>query len=191
MPQKGTFHTTMTNKVRVVLCQYKRDNPQLSQKNMIKWLKDNHITKVSQATISTTLKQSAEIFAKFDNETNLNAKRQRTFRYPKMESALVKWFRANQERANVSGELVRESVMKILDWLYPRHEPFKFSSGRLEVFKSRHGIRSYRRFGESGSVDMAALANTLPAIHDVLDQYAWKDIYNMDEIGLFYRMQVL
>ncbi len=38
---------------------------------------------------------------------------------------------------------------------------------------------------------MAALANTLPAIRDVLDQYVWKDIYNMDEIGLFYWMQVL
>jgi len=59
------------------------------------------------------------------------------------------------------------------------------------AFKSRHGIRSYYRFGESGSVDMAVFANTLLAIRDVLDQYAWKDIYNMDETRLFYRMQVL
>jgi hypothetical protein len=108
-----------------------------------------------------------------------------------MESALVKWFRANQERANVSGELVRESATKILDRLYPGQEPFEFSSGWLEAFKSRHGIRFYRRFNESGSVDMAALANTLPAIRDVLNQYAWKDIYNMDETGLFYQMQVV
>jgi hypothetical protein len=108
-----------------------------------------------------------------------------------MESALIKWFRANQERANVSGELVRESATKILDRLYPRHEPFEFSSGWLEAFKSRHGIKSYRRFDESGSVDMVALANTLLAIRDVLDQYALKDIYNMDETRLFYRMQVL
>ncbi len=91
----------------------------------------------------------------------------------------------------MSGELVRESATKILDRLYPRHEPFEFSSGWLEAFNSRHGIRSYRRFGESGSVDMATLANTLLAIRDVLDQYAWKDIYNMDETGLFYWMQVL
>jgi hypothetical protein len=68
-----------------------------------------------------------------------------------------------------------------LDPLYLGHEPFEFSSGWLEVFKSRHGIRSYRRISESGFVDMAILANTLLAIHDVLDQYAWKDIYNMDE----------
>jgi hypothetical protein len=91
----------------------------------------------------------------------------------------------------VSGELVRESATKILDRLYPRHEPFEFSSSWLEAFKSRHGIRSYRCFGESGSVNMAILANTLPAIRDILDQYAWKDIYNMDKTGLFYWMQVL
>jgi len=181
----------MTDKVRVAFCQYKRNNPQLSQKDLIKWLENNHNIKVSEATISTTLKWSAEILEKYDNETNLNAKHQWIVRYPEMESALVKWFRANQERANVSGELVRESGMKILDWFYPGHEPFEFSSGWLEAFKSRHGIRSYRRFGESGSVDMAVLANTLPAIRDVLDQYAWKDIYNMDETRLFYRMQVL
>ncbi len=101
------------------------------------------------------------------------------------------WFRANQERANVSGELVRKKATKILDRFYLRHEPFKFSSGWLETFKSCHGIRSYRRFSESGSIDMATLANTLPATREILDQYAWKDIYNMDETGLFYRMQVL
>jgi len=181
----------MTDKVRIALCQYKRNNPPLSQKDLIKWFKDNHSIKVSQATISTTLKWSTEILAKSNNETNFNAKRQRTVRYPKMESALVKWFWANQEWANVSGELVRESVTKILDRLYPGHEPFEFSNGWLEAFKSHHGIRSYRRFGESGSIDMAALTSTLLAIHDVLDQYAWKDIYNMDKTGLFYRMQVL
>jgi hypothetical protein len=95
MPQKGTFHITMTDKVRVALCQYKRNNPQLSQKDLIKWLEDNHSIKVSQATISTTLKWSTEILAKSDNETNLNAKCQWTVRYPEMESVLVKWFWAN------------------------------------------------------------------------------------------------
>jgi arginine repressor len=78
MSQKGIFHTTTTDKVRVALYQYKKDNSQLSQKDLIKWLKNNHNIKVSQATISTTLKRWAEILAKFDNETNLNAKRQRT-----------------------------------------------------------------------------------------------------------------
>jgi hypothetical protein len=79
---------------------------------LIKWFENNHSIKVNQAAIFTTLKWSAEILAKPDNETNLNAKRQWIVRYLEMESTLVKWFRANQEWANVSGELVKESARR-------------------------------------------------------------------------------
>ena len=73
---------------------------------------------------------------------------------------------------------------------YPEAEGFEFSNGWLERFKARFAIKSYRRFGESGSVNMMVIENALPAIRELLDQYEWKDIYNMDETGLFYRMQV-
>jgi hypothetical protein len=37
---------------------------------------------------------------------------------------------------------------------------------------------------------MNAVNLALPGICQLLDQYAWKDIYNMDETDLFFRMQV-
>jgi hypothetical protein len=37
---------------------------------------------------------------------------------------------------------------------------------------------------------MNAVNLALPGIHQLLDQYAWKDIYNMDETGFFFCMQV-
>jgi len=80
--------------------------------------------------------------------------------------------------------------MKIIERLYPDHSPFEFSNGWLEAFKVRHGIKKHRKFGESGSVDMTTVASALPGICQVLDAYEWRDIYNMDESGLFYRMQV-
>ena len=46
-----------------------------------------------------------------------------------------------------------------------------------------------RRFGESGSVDVEALEECLTEIRAQLDQYNATDIYNMDETGLFYRLQ--
>ena len=36
---------------------------------------------------------------------------------------------------------------------------------------------------------MEALSARLPEIRKTLDEYALNDIYNMDETGLFYRMQ--
>jgi hypothetical protein len=80
--------------------------------------------------------------------------------------------------------------MKIIDRLYLDHPPFEFSNGWLQAFKVRHGIKKHHMFGESDSVDMTTVAAALPGIRQVLDAYEWRDIYNMDESGLFYRMQV-
>jgi hypothetical protein len=188
MSKHGVQHSTMSNKIRIALCQHQQAHPHLTQKELVQWLKNTHNLTVSQGTISNTLKRSTELLSK-TNDQNLGAKRQRTVKYPQMESALFEWFTANQERVNMSGDLIKEHAEIILNRLYPDHEPFEFSNGWLETFKVRHGICSFRRFGESGSVDMAAIANALPSIRDSLDMYEWKDIYNMDETGLFYRMQ--
>jgi hypothetical protein len=88
------------------------------------------------------------------------------------------------------GDLTKEKVAYFLAELYPGHGAFEFSNGWLEAFKNRRGIKSYRRFGESGSANMAVIEESLPQIRLTLDQYERHDIYNMDETGLFYRMQV-
>ncbi|KAL4272794.1 hypothetical protein GQ457_13G009420 [Hibiscus cannabinus] len=46
-----------------------------------------------------------------------------------------------------------------------------------------------RGHGESGSIDMEDMENKLVAIKEKINQYLMKDIFNMDEIGLFYRLQ--
>jgi hypothetical protein len=139
--------------------------------------------------VSGTLKRSAELLAKATT-SNLNSKRQKTVKFPVMEAALAEWFLANHEHVNLNGDLIRESAMKIIDRLYSDHPLFEFLNGWLEAFKVRHGIKKHRRFGESGSIDMTTIAAALRGICQVLDAYEWCDIYNMDESGLFYRMQV-
>ncbi|XP_055833571.1 CENP-B homolog protein 2-like [Solanum dulcamara] len=75
--------------------------------------------------------------------------------------------------------------------MYGKINPkFSFSSGWLERFKSRYGIKSYKCFGESHSVIMENIENKLPSIWSKLDQFELKDIYNMDETRLFYLLKV-
>jgi hypothetical protein len=179
----------MTNEVRIALCEHKKKHPSLTQADLITWLQETHNVFVSQGTISLTLKRSAEILAKKE-DVNRAAKRQRTVKYPLMETALYRWFITYQDQVNMSGDLTKEKVVYFLAELYPDHGAFEFSNGWLESFKNRCGIKSYRRFGESGSVNMAMIEESLPQIHLTLDQYERRDIYNMDETGLFYRMQV-
>lgn len=86
--------------------------------------------------------------------------------------------------------MIQTKAKEFLQKTYDDTDPeFNFSSGSLERFKARHGIKSYRRFGESGSDGMENIEAALPSIRAKLDQFQWKDIYNMDEIGLFYRLE--
>ncbi len=159
------------------------------QADLITWLQETHNVSISQGTISLVLKHSAEILAKKE-DVNRVAKRQRTVKYPLMETALYRWFLTYQDQVNMSGDLTKEKAAYFLAELYPGHGAFEFSNGWLESFKNRRSIKSYRRFGESGSANMAVIKESLPQIHLTLDQYERRDIYNMDEAGLFYRMQV-
>ncbi|XP_065866608.1 CENP-B homolog protein 2-like [Euphorbia lathyris] len=152
------------------------------------WLENIHGLKVSQAAVSKTLKCSKDILQE-EVVLNPNAKHQKMVKYPAMESALYEWFICHQEHVNMSGELLKEKGNYFLKELCPAATSFVFSNGWLEKFKQRHAIRSFRRFGESGSVDMKKIEAVLPKIKEKLDKWSLKDIYNMDETGLFYRMQ--
>lgn len=182
-------HVTMTKKIRVELCQRKLAEPTLSQGDLKQWLKQTHGLDISQSCISKTLKRSCYILGAI-NANNLSSKRNKTVKYPLMEEALIEWFRTYQDRVNMSGDLLKEKGAVFLKQIYPEQDRFEFSNGWLESFKKRYEIRSFRRFGESGSVNMARVAEELPKLREVLNCFPWKDIYNMDETGLFYRMQV-
>ncbi|MFQ6626230.1 hypothetical protein Gotur_004978 [Gossypium turneri] len=90
----------------------------------------------------------------------------------------------------MNGEMIQTKVKELLQKMYgDANSEFNFSIGWLERFKTRHGIKSYRRFGESGSIIMENIEYALPQIRAKLKIFYWKDIYNMDETGLFYRLQ--
>ncbi|XP_022883473.1 CENP-B homolog protein 2-like [Olea europaea var. sylvestris] len=92
----------------------------------------------------------------------------------------------------MSREIIQGKAKELLQKMYGETNPeFSFSSGWLERFKARYGIKSYRHFGESGSVIMENIENALPGIRSKLDQFQLKDIYYIDETGLFYRLELI
>ena len=44
-------------------------------------------------------------------------------------------------------------------------------------------------FGESGFVDVQDMEQKLVSIREKIDKFPMKDVFNMDETGLFYRLQ--
>jgi len=109
--------------------------------------------------------------------------------YQDVDEALAQWVEAYQANININEEMIRQKAAQFMERLHPDAPKFEFSSGWLAKLKQRHQIRSHRQFGESGAADTEIIEESLPRIHTILDQYALVDIYNMDETGLFYRMQ--
>ncbi|CAK8530511.1 unnamed protein product [Lathyrus sativus] len=52
---KGVAKSTMSGQIRKELCEYKRDDPTSTQKDLQRWLEEKFQLKVSQGTISNTL----------------------------------------------------------------------------------------------------------------------------------------
>jgi len=65
----------------------------------------------------------------------------------------------------------------------------QFSSGWLHKFKNRNGIRQEILHGEADSADNAAIIEALLLLREKYAAYPLERIYNMDETGLFYRLE--
>ena len=66
---------------------------------------------------------------------------------------------------------------------------FKASNGWLDNFKDRHGIKFKSIQGEAAAVNMESVGEWRREIlKNLLVQYLPKDIFNVDETGLFWRL---
>lgn len=105
-----------------------------------------------------------------------------------VETALLKWFTTvREENVPVSGLLLREKADSLAKKL--GNDTFKCRNGRMDRFKSRHGLIFRNVCGEAASVDEIVvsrwLKDTLPSM---LTSYSSADIFNADETGPFYRL---
>lgn len=138
-------------------------------------------------TLSTWIKNRDKIFSTYDG-TNPTRKRQRLSAYADVEEALLRWFmQARSNSVAVSGPVLIAQARKFADAL--GHAEFQCSSGWLDRFKQRHGISGKCITGESAAVSNDVTADWLTSsVPKILQQFKPKDIYNMDETGLFFRM---
>jgi len=104
--------------------------------------------KVSQGTISNTLKRSDDYLSAEIKKERVEIKRYKPAKYPDMEKVVYEWFLQHQERVNITRELILQKARDIMKLMYPHDDSdFNFSIGWLGKFKHRHGIKSFHRFG--------------------------------------------
>ncbi|TCD63250.1 hypothetical protein EIP91_005806 [Steccherinum ochraceum] len=120
---------------RKKICVYHRDHPNVKQEEIAKKFG------VERSTISKILKQKLK-WLSVPEETPILLARTRPTKFPILEMRLEKWLRECHEAKIIfTDALIRDKAKEIarsMDW---PEEKFKASSGWVENFKHRHGIR--------------------------------------------------
>ncbi|CAB4382397.1 unnamed protein product [Rhizophagus irregularis] len=87
--------------------------------------------------------------------------------------------------------LIKEKARTFSEAFNIQEEDLSFSNGWLYKFKKRNNIRKYRILRELGSAPLASLPEERARLQEVLGRYSLDCIYNIDEMGLFYRTDKL
>jgi len=111
----------------MAICREKRENQDITQAELVKWVKEKLGKSVSQVTISNTLKRSAEILAK--NVVDAKRQRQRKVTYPELEERLFEWVLKFQHTGALAGETLKTKAAEIAACLYPGESTLTFFCG--------------------------------------------------------------
>ncbi|RKF96024.1 hypothetical protein GcM1_029003, partial [Golovinomyces cichoracearum] len=116
----------MNDQASVLLYRKKEDNKYLTQNELIAWLNETYKLKVSQGTVSNTLKRSKELLrgAGTTQGSNPNSRRHKAVTYPLMEEALNNLLFTRQGMVNLSGDLLKLKGGYSLKELYLDAGPF-------------------------------------------------------------------
>ncbi|CAG8818665.1 32553_t:CDS:2, partial [Racocetra persica] len=89
----------------------------------------------------------------------------------------------------LSDALLIEKAKMLANELGVPKDKLQFSSRWLQKFKERNGVCQRKLYGEADSVDLNVIARSLLLLNDLCARYSLNQIYNMDEMGLFYWLE--
>lgn len=143
---------------------------------------------IALSTLSTILKNKEKIYDAVANANfSVKSKRMRAANNEELEIQLLEWFK-NVRHSNipVSGPLIKEKASIFANNL--GIDSFKCSDGWLYRFQQRHGISSLVICGDSAKVNEEDVNVWRETFKSIKKNYSPKDIFNMDESGIFYNL---
>lgn len=143
------------------------------------------------------MKRNAEKIKKFSvtldkATTSDSAKSRKTMKTAddqELDNVLFRWFiQKRSEGVPLSGPMIKEKAL-ILNSKLGGSEDFKASSGWLEKFKHRHGIRQLSIEGEKMSSNIAAGELFVGELRKIIndEKLTADQVYNCDETGLYWK----
>lgn len=177
MPPKKYQSLTLSQKVEVIR------EVEAGEKKVDVSKKHN----IPLSTLSGFLKDKDNILKNYADES-VGEKRKRAIKlgFPLVDKALRIWFSEVRHRnINVDGTLIKAKALEFAK-LFGEND-FKASNGWFENWKERNNIVYKQLAGESASVDYETAAEWMSSLDPILEEYEAKNIFNVDETGIFYK----
>ena len=147
--------------------------------------------KSGKTQISTILRDKERILDLYEANASGDShsrKRKRTSRFSDVNDALYEWYcLAKSKDLYPDGPLLMEKAKEISEHLGFKAGIFKASNGWLECWKKQHNIRRLVICGESGDISGETVTSWKERVPEIVNNYAPKDVWNLDETGLFWR----
>jgi hypothetical protein len=148
--------------------------------------------KLKQPIISDWVKDEQKWRTQWESQqaTEYKAKHVRQTQHPQVTEMLDLWVsQAMRSGIILMGEVLHQKWTAFADLVgVPEEDRLKLSDGWLGKFKTRNGLREFKRHGDAASSDAETIEAERKHIQELIKEYGYKlqDIFNMDETGLFY-----
>ena len=174
--------------IKKSVCLQKQKQPRLSQADLVKFVKESFQLDVGRSTIADILKSKDKWLQVEDSKAVGDQTRKRCPKYEKMEEALLLWFQEARKHNLDLNDAILIHHAKNIGAALGVDDEFKYSEGWLQKFKSRNGIKRYKKEGEASSANMDDVEAGRLRLQALLKDKNRDDIYNLDESGLYFRM---
>ena len=164
------------------IVKYANEHPKASQQDVANYFSVLWDYPVNRRTVGDILARREKW-----QEADSTVKAARPPKEPQLEDALFMWFK-NARAQNV---ILTDAILRVKAQQFGNDmgiTNFTYSNGWLHRFKARHNISQHVLSGEGASVSPQVISDGREKAADVIKSYAPKDVFNMDETGLFFRM---
>jgi hypothetical protein len=190
--QQKKRRRALTDADRMTIRQRHREQPSHDQGALAQWYSSETGHTIDQSMVSRALSAKYDYLDNVKNRRAAAGKKKRETEgdWPSLEAALFEWQQQIQAKKGViTGDVLKEKASQI--WkLLPQYKDLpepKWSNGWCDNFKKRFHIKNYVRHSEANSADISSPDNIaqMERLRQLCASYALRDIYNMDETGLF------
>ena len=148
---------------------------------------------IKQPLISSWIKDKPKWRKQWEqsgHQSDRTAKRSRQTEHPDVSEMMLLWVsKAMGDGILLTGDVLRQKWNIFADLAgIPEDERLKLSNGWLARFKERNNLMQRKRHGEAASASVDTVELERKRVQELIRDsgYELRDIFNMDETGLFY-----